>query len=415
MHPDVRPYVGNLFLEGLLKPVPSEEADRLSGSWVRVGVRTMPQEDRLNRINGLLDGLSSLFPGAGAKHGDWFQFARSWAELNALVYEVPEDVKSRCSERLQTIQTTVDDAFTTWAFERYAGLVNLPPAPPVMVHHVPRFLARQMEEDPASKAALLLIDGLAMRQWVAVREMLVARDSSLCLREDAVFAWVPSITSVSRQAAFAGIPPFFFPDSIGTTSRESDLWTKFWLDEGLSANEILYMKGLGDGDPEAVLDRLSHPKIRVAGLVIDIVDRIMHGMELGSSGMQSQVRQWASGPYLGTLVQHLLTRGFSVYVTSDHGNVEAIGCGRPSEGATADLRGERVRLYPSEILRTGVKTRFPSAIEWGQVGLPEGYWPLLAPGRYAFVPEGRRTVCHGGISVEELIVPLVKIERGETR
>jgi hypothetical protein len=45
------------------------------------------------------------------------------------------------------------------------------------------------------------------------------------------------------------------------------------------------------------------------------------------------------------------------------------------------------------------------------VGLPEDYLPLLAPARQAFIQEGQRTVSHGGISVEELIVPLVQIER----
>jgi len=45
------------------------------------------------------------------------------------------------------------------------------------------------------------------------------------------------------------------------------------------------------------------------------------------------------------------------------------------------------------------------------VGLPEDYLALIAPPRAAFVQEKKRTLSHGGISVEELIVPLVHIER----
>ena len=107
----------------------------------------------------------------------------------------------------------------------------------------------------------------------------------------------------------------------------------------------------------------------------------------------------------------LLDRGFRVYLTSDHGNVEASGCGRPAEGAVADLRGERVRIYSDAVLRGKVKERFPAALEWGTVGLPEDYLALLAPARQAFVQEKQRTVSHGGVSVEELIVPLIQIER----
>jgi hypothetical protein len=159
------------------------------------------------------------------------------------------------------------------------------------------------------------------------------------------------------------------------------------------------------------MEALSHPKARVAGLIIGKVDRIMHGMEVGTKGMHNQVRLWSQQPYLRSLLDLLLDRGFRVYLTSDHGNVEAKGCGRPAEGAAADLRGERVRVYPDAILRSKVKARFATAIEWEPIGLPNDYLPLLAGSREAFVLEKDRIVAHGGISVEEIILPLVEIER----
>jgi len=42
-------------------------------------------------------------------------------------------------------------------------------------------------------------------------------------------------------------------------------------------------------------------------------------------------------------------------------------------------------------------------------GLPADYLPLFAGPRSAFVTEGEQLVVHGGISVEELIVPFVKV------
>jgi hypothetical protein len=137
-------------------------------------------------------------------------------------------------------------------------------------------------------------------------------------------------------------------------------------------------------------------------------------MELGTAGMHNQVRQWASLPYMVALLDLLLNRGFSVFLTSDHGNIEARGCGRPAEGAAADLRGERVRIYSDTILREKVKERFPASLEWQPIGLPDTFLPLLASDRRAFVSEGERIVSHGGISVEEIIVPLVQIERRDT-
>jgi len=410
-HHDIRVYIDNLFVEGLLHPVQHEHADTLSKTWVGIGLRTAPTEDRSRRLGKLIDSLEATIPPEDAKHTDWFHFARSWAETILLANDQAEAISEPTGERIKNLQAQVDAGFAAWLFKRYAGLVNLPPAPPVMLHHLPRFLARQMGEDRTAKIALIVVDGLAMDQWLVVRDALASRQPGFRFREQAVFAWIPSLTSVSRQATFAGKAPIFFPNSIQTTDREPALWAQFWADQGFAPNEVVYIKGLGDGNLETVSEALSHPKARVAGLVVDKVDKIMHGMEMGIAGMHNQVCQWAKQPYLNTLLDLLLDRGFRVYLTSDHGNVEAEGCGRPSEGAVADLRGERVRIYPDAVLRGKVKEHFPAALEWGTVGLPEDYLALLAPARQAFVQEKQRTVSHGGVSVEELIVPLIQIER----
>src|SRR5262249_35582700 len=111
------------------------------------------------------------------------------------------------------------------------------------------------------------------------------------------------------------------------------------------------------------------------------------------------------------LLDLLFDSGFDVYPSSDHGNVEATGIGRPSEGVLADQRGERARLYGDPRLRSRVKERFPEAVEWPAVGLPETLLPWLAPGRSAFIRGGERVVGHGGCSLEEVVVPLVRLER----
>ena len=153
------------------------------------------------------------------------------------------------------------------------------------------------------------------------------------------------------------------------------------------------------------------PRIRAIGLIVDKVDKIMHGMELGTAGMHNQIRQWTMEGYMAKLLNLLLDHDFQIFLTSDHGNIEAIGYGRPSEGVIADLRGERVRIYPDSLLRSKIKERFPNAIEWPTLGLPDDFLSLLAPDRLAFIAEGNRIVAHGGISIEELIVPLIRIEK----
>jgi hypothetical protein len=410
-HHDIRVYIDNLFVEGFLNSIPHDNADALSKTWIGIGIQTAPIEDRSRRLGKLLESLQASIPADNAKHTEWFHFARGWAELSVLLNEQPDTNVVTLNQHAKGLQSQVDVAFSGWLLKRCAGLVNLPPVPPVMLHHLPRFLARQVCDDRHAKIAMVVVDGLAMDQWLVVRAALTSKKPGFRFREQAVFAWIPSLTSVSRQAAFAGKAPIFFPDSIQTTDKEPALWSQFWADHGYTTNQVVYIKGLGDGSLESVSEALSHPQARIAGLVVDKVDKIMHGMEMGTAGMHNQVGQWAKQPYLSTFLDLLLDRGFRIYLTSDHGNIEAEGCGRPAEGAVADLRGERVRVYPDMTLRKKVKERFPTSLEWDSIGLPEDYLALLAPPRHAFVQDKQRTVSHGGVSVEELIVPLVQIER----
>ena len=155
---------------------------------------------------------------------------------------------------------------------------------------------------------------------------------------------------------------------------------------------------------------MSVPGVRAVALVVDVVDKIMHGEVLGSGGMRNQVKYWAEQGTLARLLDTLLGAGFSVFLTSDHGNIETRGCRRPAEGVLVETHGKRVRVYDDPVLRDRVVEKFPNAIPWRRVGLPEGYHALLAPGRFSFVREDEKPVAHGGASLEEVIVPLVEIE-----
>ena len=410
-HDDVRIYIDNLFVEGLLSPVLNKSGGTLCGKWTAVGVRTDPEADRSRRLRGLMETVTDTNPGPDARHRDWSAFAYRWAELSLLWSETTAAARSDMNGRILELRRDVDRTFLAWTERRYAGLHNQPPDPPVMVHHLPRYLGRRLSDATGSKVALIVVDGLALDQWIVLREILANRQPRFRFREDAVFAWVPTVTSVSRQAIFAGMAPLYFPSSIWTTDREPSLWARFWSDYGLTAREVAYAKGLGDGRVDDVRELLSRPDVRALGLVVDKVDKIMHGMELGAAGMHNQVRQWADEGFMTRLLDALFDGGFAVFLTSDHGNIEAEGIGRPSEGAIADLRGERARVYSDPVLRSRVHERFPDAVAWPALGLPEDCLALLAPNRSAFVRKGERIVGHGGASLEEVVVPMVEIDR----
>lgn len=411
-HDDVRVYVDTLFLEGMLRPVEHPAAATLAGSWAAAGVRSDPAADRRRRLAGLLDNAEASLPNETAGHRDWLAFARVWAELNALRFASAEPESPESDARYAIVRDQVDAAFAAWLGRRFSTLHNQPPAPPMMVHHVPRLLARRLAAGDRGRVALVVVDGLALDQWVTVREGLAAQRPGLRCREGALFAWIPTLTMVSRQACFAGRAPFYFPEDIHTTDREPAAWRRFWADEGLGPSAVGYEKNLRGADDLSRVERLvSDDRIRVAGLVVDTVDRIMHGMVLGGAGMHGQVRQWTAEGFPAALLDRLLDAGFHVALTADHGNVEARGAGRVAEGSLAELRGQRVRVFNDPALCARVAAQAPGAIEWPPMGLPDNYLALIAPGRTAFVPESEGPVAHGGAALEEVIVPFVEIDR----
>jgi hypothetical protein len=272
-------------------------------------------------------------------------------------------------------------------------------------------MARRVRNGDSSKHALFVIDGLSLEQWFTVSRILKRKDSNLRFEENAAFAWIPTLTSVSRQAIFAGKAPMYFSDSIATTSKESELWQTFWKNHGINSRHVIYQKGIDENELSEISNTIDFKNTRIAGFVLTKIDKIMHGMQLGMLGMHNMIRQWAEDGFLLRLLNELLSNGFSVILTSDHGNIEASGCGRPMEGATADARGERARIYSDEVLREEVQARFKNSILWSNSGLPENYLPIVLGDTTAFINKKQTTVAHGGVSIEEVVVPFINIER----
>ena len=405
-HDDIRIYMDNLFMEGYLKPVSWGDDSEQVIKWYRCGIESSAITDDVKREK-MMERILEMIPGEDCRYSDWIAFAGKWAELLALVYNGP-----LVAALPGVISDKIEGAFCGWMQKHYKTLINAPPNTPAMLHHVPRKLSRVLGEKKAEKVALIVLDGLSLDQWITIRGCLGDHEKLYQMDESACFAWVPTLTSVSRQAGFSGKVPWDFPSSINTTNKEEKLWRQFWEAHGLKRMEIAYKRGLGDGKVAEVLDDILHPQnTKALGLVVDKVDKIMHGVQLGSPGMHNQIKQWADAGFLNSLFQYLFELDFQIWLTSDHGNIECQGIGKPNEGAIAETRGERVRIYSSDTLRETVAQSYPSALAWNPVGLPENYYPLLLSNGGAFTLQGTTLVGHGGISIQEVIVPLVKIER----
>ncbi len=413
-HEDVRAYIDTFFLEGSLTPVELEKPAKLP-AWAQTGVKHDPRADALRRFRGLWRKFEAELPTADVSHKEWQVAAQRWAELVVLRWEWDESLEVAERTAWAELQASVEDAFGKWMMNRYGSLHNLPyHQQPVMVHQISRFMAVERTRKKIDKIALLVLDGLAFDQWLLLRKNLEACDKAWRFQESTAFAWVPTLTSVTRQSIFAGEPPLFFPDSLATTSKEKAHWMRFWEDQGVPKTAVELVTNLLGWDDSKLETALANPHIAVLGIVWNKVDDIMHGMELQTAGMHNQVRLWASQGHLQQLLSRLHQEGFAVFLAADHGNVTASGIGKPREGALVEFKGTRARVYDRAEFLEEVAGLYPQSRRWPNYGLPPAQHILLAGGLTAFADPGDAIVSHGGISLEEVLVPFVTITREGT-
>jgi len=419
-HPDVHVYVDDLFLDGRLTRTTLVSRVELPQVWMHVGVEADEQEvDVEVRFTELRSVIRDKVPPENATHHDWFVFARLWAEWLMTLHKVRAAQLVDDADDTGALHDDVEQRFAAWMVRHYGALHSVSYWPrPVMVHQINRYLAHVASQalPDRRRIALVVLDGLALDQWLVLKDAVLRPLSKGCdVEESAVFAWVPTLTSISRQAIFAGQLPAMFGSSLRTTSKEETWWRTAWVDAGVEGRQIGFIRQKEhepDGDfCDRVREVAESPAIYRLAVVVNTLDSALHETGVETRRLHALLRSWSDDGHPARLLSMLVDSGFDVHLTSDHGNIEARGMGRPNAGDVPEIRGSRVFAFPDPHTRHDQATRFPDAIEWAGAGLPPGYYALIAPLRRAFMPDSARAVTHGGISLEEVIVPFVSLTR----
>jgi hypothetical protein len=410
-HEDVRAYIDTFFLDGSLNPVDVEDLTNIP-AWVMTGVVHDPKTDAIRRFRGLREKFESTLPVENTSYKEWQLAAQRWAELVVLRWEWDDGLNESDRKAWDILHTKVEETFGQWMMKRYGSLHNLPyQQGPVMVHQISRFMAFERNRKKLPKTALLVLDGLALDQWLLAKKKLEAADKGWRFRESTTFAWVPTLTSVTRQSIFAGEPPLYFPTSLETTSKERTHWLRFWEDQGVHKNAVELVTNIkGADDPDLEL-ALANPRLSVLGIIWNQIDDLVHTAIMKTAGLHLLVNKWIAEGHLQKLLLRLHQEGFAVYLTADHGNVAATGIGNPQEGVCVEQKGKRVRVYDRNDFLEEVANKFPESIRWPNYGLPSARHVLLAGNLKAFTNPEEEIVSHGGIALEEVMVPFVAISR----
>jgi hypothetical protein len=326
--------------------------------------------------------------------------------------------------------------FGSWIRQHYPRWVRGREDPPLLsVDLVKECLVPLLGVDPVF---FVVLDCMRLDQWRVISPLLAPYFE---IEDRLQFSILPTATPYSRNAIFSGE----FPERI---ARDHPGWWDFSDDEGsLNAFEdellrtnlkrltgrdvpVHYEKVFSDKEEDQVRSRIRSAlktKGTVVALVFNFVDLMTHGrsespilMEVArdEAALRDITRSWFERSTLLSVLREASAQGHHVVFTTDHGSIL---CQRPTtvfarKDATANLRykfgGDLRAEEPATVLATN---------EQKDLGFPPGKLGmtyLLAMEDYFFVyptklreyqARYRNSFLHGGISPEEMIVPVAHL------
>jgi hypothetical protein len=383
----------NAFVTGRLAPVKVNRRtwqDRKS----KIGIFHDERQSRQEDADLLMDYISTYLERIENDPRQWFSLIQLIAKNKLIVLDLNDDELTAVTERLEK---RINRRFQIFLDNSYQSLQSRSAVK--QPYHVFRVLD-YLKNHSADKKALVVIDGLNYWQWRIVETMLTQK--GLPCISSATFAWIPSITAWSRQALFKGARPDLSTDN----SNEDKLFMAYWRNAGYSGYQTAFRRvETASGGFGAALPEAGPACPLIIGMVCNDIDDMMHGNVLGLSQFYIDTHHWLEKCDLTSMILNLRQSGFTVFVTSDHGSIEARGIKnlKLSEKFGSLSRSKRHLHFANESFLKSFQQNNPD-LDAGVLDLS-----LYLKDNSAFVSPNDVVITHGGSHFWEVLVPFAEI------
>lgn len=379
--------VGHLFIKGLILPVKvtREKYDSLES---KIGVYYDVNQSLLDECQSILNYLNDTLPNIEDKPQEWFELIQILARAKLMTLKCES---KELHTQFQSIETRINERFQLFVESNFNSLITRSGSKhPFIVTRILEYIRYQANK----KKALIVIDGMSYWQWLELSEAIKIEIKDI--ENKATLAFIPTITAWSRQAIFKGD----VPNLDESNTREQKDFVSFWKKYNYTEHEIgFYKVGINANSEEIKSDKT------IVGIIINDLDEIMHGTLMGNEQLYQSTKQWIASGMLVQLILKLKQEGFKVFLTTDHGNVEADGIKslKMNEKFGALSRSRRHIRFSNETLKKDFLNR-NSSFSFGIDGLS-----VYLKDKSAFVPENERLITHGGSHFWEVIIPFIEI------
>lgn len=322
---------------------------------------------------------------AAQNYSDWCRIANLKAIIDVMAteYELPIAIED------------INQYFVDWTLKSFGKLSS------TMNRLSPVLVSRAMEymHDRSSKFVVIVMDGMSQFDW----RILSSSFGNIVYRKTDIFAMIPTTTSVSRQCLLSNKLPLQLA-APWSQSKEKIEFTECALGLGYTVEQIGYERGY-DAD--------FGMSIKIGAVIINEIDDTVHSQGQGRLGMFNDVSVMAKQGKLKSLVKKLLKQGFDVYITADHGNAPCLGLGKLMKtGVEVETKSRRMVVLKDFADKQSLIDNY-GMIEYPKYYLSKENDYLICAAGTSFDSKGDDVMSHGGITVDEVIVPFITIKAVE--
>jgi CheY-like chemotaxis protein len=308
--------------------------------------------------------------------------------------------------------------------------------PPLSPDVIDRFVIPEL--DDSKSVIFFVIDCLRLDQWLVMEEIL--RDF-YSISKQYYFSILPTATPYARNAIFSGSYP------CDLESRSPELWERSEDDES-SRNryerqylekllerrkvkikpEPKYVKILDAEFGRGIENSInSYAQTRLSSIVVNFVDMLAHGRSDSSllkeiapdeSAYRSLTRSWFLHSSLFGMLRTLSrNKHVTVILTTDHGSIRSLRGSKVlgDREASTNLRYKYGRNLKSDD-KAAIYVKNPLDFKLPRRGVAvnyiiakEDYYFVYPTDYHKYLNQYRDSFQHGGVSMEEMILPVVKL------